>query len=130
MGGVAGMWDVGRDLGRVGCEGVVGGGMAGGLPGAWVLLVPVRVQALPLAGCTMIYLRAQRRRATCPHRRRRTMVDEGLHLLLAQQRRAGHPVVLGSAQNPGQIGLLRAHAQTFELNSADEGGHLFRPRLR
>lgn len=58
------------------------------------------------------------------------LVDVSMDLLLAQQRRAGHTVVFGYAQDPGQIGLLRALAQTFELNSADEGGYLPRPRLR
>jgi hypothetical protein len=58
------------------------------------------------------------------------LVDVSMDLLLAQQRRAGHAVMLGHAHYPEQIGLLRALAQTFELKRADEGRHLGRPRLR
>ena len=56
------------------------------------VVATVIMQALPLAGCTLIDLRAQRRRATCPHRRRRTMVRGGQQIRLAPGKGVPMPV--------------------------------------
>jgi len=48
------------------------------------------------------------------------MVEEGEDLLLAQHRRASDAMMPGHTPDPGEVRLLSASAQGFELNETNE----------